>query len=190
MNFLEERILKEATVKKGNVLNVERFLNHQVDTALTEQMAAEFCRRFAGLPITKVLTLETSGIAVAYPVARLLGVPLVYARKAKSSRMSDAHIVQVESLSKKRSHVVVSKALIGAEDHVLIIDDLLSGGFTLQALISLVETAGATVEGLGIAIEKGFEEGGWRIRNLGYRLESLAVIEKLDEAGTIRFQNP
>lgn len=188
MNFLEKKILKEATVKKGNVLNVETFLNHQVDTALTEQMAAEFCRRFAQLPITKVLTLETSGIAVAYPVARLLGVPLVFARKSKSARMSDAYVVQVESLSKKKSHVVVSKSLLRSDDKVLIIDDILSAGFTLQALISLVESAGATVEGLGIAIEKGCEEGGWRIRNLGYRLESLAVIEAMEEFGAIRFQ--
>lgn len=188
MNFLEERIVKDATVKKGNLLNVETFLNHQVDTALTEQMAAEFCRRFSGLPITKVLTLETSGIAVAYPVAKLLGVPLVFARKAKSARMGDAHMAQVENLTKKKTHVVVSKSVLTAQDHVLIIDDILSGGFTLQALICLVETAGATVEGLGIAIEKGFEEGGWRIRNLGYRLESLAVVESMDETGQIRFQ--
>ena len=188
MNFLEERILKEATVKKGNVLNVEAFLNHQVDTALMEQMAEEFCRRFAGLPITKVLTLETSGIAVAYPVARLLGVPLVFARKTKTSRMSDAHMAQVENISNKKAHVVVSKSVLTAEDRVLIIDDILSAGFTLQALISLVDTAGAAVEGLGIAIEKGFEEGGWRIRNLGFRLESLAVIQSMDESGVIRFQ--
>lgn len=187
MHILEERILKDATVKAGNVLNMESFLNHQVDPELMEQLAAEFCRRFADLSITKVLTLETSGIAVAYPVARLLGVPLVYARKAKSSRMSDAYVAPVENMSKKKSHVVVSKAVLGEEDRVLIIDDILSGGFTLQALISLVEAAGATVEGLGIAVEKGFEEGGWRIRNLGYRLEALAVVKSLDTG--ICFEN-
>ncbi len=191
MNFLEERILKDGVVKPGNVLKVDSFLNHQMDIALMDQIGQEFHRRFAQLPITKVLTIEASGIAVAYPVARAFGVPLVFAKKAKSINLDgDVYVAEVESFThKKINHVIVSKKFLSADDHVLIIDDFLANGCALQGLISIVESAEATVEGLGIAIEKGFQDGGYRIRNLGYRLESLAIVEKMDDkTGSITFR--
>ena len=191
MNFLEERIVKDGVVKSGNVLKVDSFLNHQMDIQLLDDMAREFVRRFAGKPINKVLTIEASGIGVAYPVAQKLGVPLVFAKKAKSVNLDgDVYVAEVESFThKKTNRVIVSKKYLTAEDHVLIIDDFLANGCALQGLISLVESAEGTVEGLGIAIEKGFQEGGWRMRNLGYHLESLAIIESMDaETGEIIFR--
>ena len=191
MNFLEERILKDGVVKPGNVLKVDSFLNHQMDIALMDQIGQEFHRRFYQLPITKVLTIEASGIAVAYPVARAFGVPLVFAKKAKSINLDgDMYVAEVESFTHKNTNrVIVSKKFLSADDHVLIIDDFLANGCALQGLISIVESAEAKVEGLGIAIEKGFQDGGYRIRNLGYRLESLAIIEKMDDkTGSITFR--
>ena len=191
MNFLEERILKDGVVKPGDVLKVDSFLNHQMDIALLEQIGAEFVRRFAGKKITKVLTIESSGIGVAYPVARMLGVPLVFARKAKSVNLDgESHVAEVVSYThKKTNQVIVSQKYLSPEDHVLIIDDFLANGCALQGLISIVESADATVEGLGIVIEKGFQEGGYRMRNLGYQLESLAIIESMDaETGAITFR--
>jgi len=191
MNFLEQRILKDGAVKPGNVLKVDSFLNHQMDIQLLDDMAREFVRRFAGKPINKVLTIEASGIGVAYPVAQKLGVPLVFAKKAKSVNLDgDVYVAEVESFThKKTNRVIVSKKYLTAEDHVLIIDDFLANGCALQGLISLVESAEGTVEGLGIAIEKGFQEGGWRMRNLGYHLESLAIIDSMDaETGEIIFR--
>ncbi len=191
MNFLEERILKDGVVKPGNVLKVDSFLNHQMDIALMDQIGQEFHRRFSQLPITKVLTIEASGIAVAYPVARAFGVPLVFAKKAKSINLDgDMYVAEVESFTHKNTNrVIVSKKFLSADDHVLIIDDFLANGCALQGLISIVESAEAKVEGLGIAIEKGFQDGGYRIRNLGYRLESLAIIEKMDDkTGSITFR--
>ncbi len=191
MNFLEERIAKEGVVKPGNVLKVDSFLNHQMDIALLEQIGQEFHRRFADKPITKVLTIEASGIAIAYPVAKAFGVPLVFAKKAKSVNISgDVYTAEVESFTQgKTNKVIVSKQFLGENDHVLIIDDFLANGSALQGLIYIAEIAGATVEGLGIAVEKGFQEGGWRIRNLGYRLESIAIVESMDaETGKITFK--
>jgi xanthine phosphoribosyltransferase len=191
MNFLEERILKDGVVKPGNVLKVDSFLNHQMDIALMDQIGQEFHRRFSQLPITKVLTIEASGITVAYPVARAFGVPLVFAKKAKSINLDgDMYVAEVESFTHKNTNrVIVSKKFLSADDHVLIIDDFLANGCALQGLISIVESAEAKVEGLGIAIEKGFQDGGYRIRNLGYRLESLAIIEKMDDrTGSITFR--
>ena len=191
MNFLEERIVLDGIVKPGNVLKVDSFLNHQMDIGLLDQIGAEFHRRFCDRPITKVLTIEASGIAIAYPVARAFGVPLVFAKKSKSINIEgEMYVAEVESFThKNKNQVIVSKKFLSPEDHVLIIDDFLANGFALQGLISLVEAADATVEGLGIAIEKGFQEGGWRIRNLGYRLESLAIVDGMDaEAGTITFR--
>ena len=191
MNFLEERIIKDGVVKPGNVLKVDSFLNHQMDVALMDQIGEEFCRRFAGKKITKVLTIETSGIAVAYPVARILGVPLVFAKKAKSINLDgDMYVAQVESFThKKVNQVIVSRKFLNEDDHVLIIDDFLANGCALQGLVSIVDSAEATVEGLGIAIEKGFQDGGWRIRNLGYRLESLAIVDDMDDkTGAITFR--
>lgn len=191
MNFLEERIVKDGVVKPGNVLKVDTFLNHQLDINLLEQIGEEFHRRFADCPITKVLTIESSGIAIAYPVARAFGVPLVFAKKHASVNISgDVYVAEVDSFThKKTNHVIVSKSFLNENDHVLIIDDFLANGCALQGLISIVESAEATVEGLGIVIEKGFQEGGYRMRNLGYRLESLAIVEEMDaDAGTIRFR--
>ena len=182
MNFLEERIKRDGVVKPGNVLKVDSFLNHQMDIALLEQIGQEFYRRFADKPITKVLTIETSGIAIAYPVAKAFGVPLVFAKNAKSVNISgDVYTAEVESFTQgKINRVMVSKQYLTKEDRVLIIDDFLANGSALQGLIYIAEIAGATVEGLGIAIEKGFQDGGWRIRNLGYQLESLAIVESMN----------
>lgn len=182
MNFLEERILKDGVVKPGNVLKVDSFLNHQMDIALLDEIGKEFHRRFADKPITKVLTIEASGIAIAYGVAREFGVPMVFAKKSKSINIEgEMYVAEVESFTHKNvNQVMVSKKFLSPEDHVLIIDDFLANGCALQGLISIVESAGATVEGLGIAIEKGFQDGGWRIRNLGYRLESLAIVDAMD----------
>ena len=191
MNFLEQRILRDGVVKAGNVLKVDSFLNHQMDVALLKEMGQEFYRRFAHKKITKVLTIESSGIAVAYPVAEAFGVPLVFAKKAKSINIDgDVYTAEVPSFTHKvTNRVIVSKKLLGPEDHVLIIDDFLANGYALQGLISLVEAADATVEGLGIAIEKGFQDGGYRMRNLGYQLESLAIIDAMDpETGKITFR--
>ena len=191
MNFLEQRILKDGVVKPGDVLKVDSFLNHQMDVALLRQMGQEFHRRFAHKHITKVLTIESSGIAVAYPVAEAFGVPLVFAKKAKSINLDgDVYTAEVPSFTyKTNNQVIVSKKFITAEDHVLIIDDFLANGYALQGLISLVEAADATVEGLGIAIEKGFQEGGKRMRNLGYHLESLAIVESMNaETGEVVFR--
>ena len=191
MNFLEERIVKDGIVKPGNVLKVDSFLNHQMDIALMDEIGREFHRRFKDKPITKVLTIEASGIAIAYPVAREFGVPMVFAKKSKSINIEgDMYVAEVESFTHKNTNqVIVSKKFLSPEDHVLIIDDFLANGCALQGLISIVESADATVEGLGIAIEKGFQEGGWRIRNLGYQLESLAIVEAMDaETGEIQFR--
>jgi xanthine phosphoribosyltransferase len=191
MNFLEQRIIRDGIVKPGNVLKVDSFLNHQMDIALLDEIGREFRRRFADKKITKVLTIEASGIAIAYPVAREFGVPMVFAKKSKSINIDgDMYVAEVESFThKKVNQVIVSKRFLSAEDHVLIIDDFLANGCALQGLISIVESAGATVEGLGIAIEKGFQDGGYRLRNLGYQLESLAIVEAMDPiTGSITFR--
>ena len=191
MNFLEQRIMKDGIVKPGNVLKVDSFLNHQMDVALMDEMGKEFKRRFAGKTITKVLTIEASGIAIACSVAREFGVPMVFAKKSKSINIDgDMYVAEVESFThKNKNQVIVSKKFLSADDHVLIIDDFLANGCALQGLISITEAAGATVEGLGIAIEKGFQIGGRVIRNLGYHLESLAIVESMDaDTGTITFR--
>lgn len=192
MRILEERIQKDGNVKAGNVLKVDSFLNHQMDIELIEQIGAEFHRRFADKPITKVLTIESSGIAIAYPVARAFGVPMVFAKKGKHINLDgDVYSAEVESYTNKQvNNIVVAKKFLQPEDHVLIIDDFLANGFALQGLISLVEAAEATVEGLGIVIEKGYQEGGHRMRNLGYQLESLAIVESMNaETGEIVFRH-
>ncbi len=191
MNFLEERIAKDGIVKPGSVLKVDSFLNHQMDISLMDQIGREFKRRFGDKPITKVLTIETSGIAIAYPVAREFGVPMVFAKKANSVNLDgDMYVAEVASFTRKSvNKVIVSKKFLTSDDHVLIIDDFLANGCALQGLISIVEDAEATVEGCGIAIEKGFQDGGDRIRNLGYRVESIAIVDAMDaETGTITFR--
>ncbi|MBR4289867.1 MAG: xanthine phosphoribosyltransferase [Oscillospiraceae bacterium] len=191
MNFLEERILRDGVVKPGNVLKVDAFLNHQIDVALLDEIGREFKRRFSGAQITKVLTIESSGIAIACAVAREFGVPVVFAKKAKTVNLDgEMYVAEVESFThKKTNQVIVAKKFLNENDCVLIVDDFLANGCALQGLISLVDAAGAEVVGCGIVIEKGFQEGGYRIRNLGFRLESLAIIEEMDaENGTIKFR--
>lgn len=191
MNFLEERILKDGTVKEGNVLKVDNFLNHQMDPALLDRIGEEFHERFKNKPITKILTIEASGIAIAYAVARCFGVPMVFAKKAKSINIDgDMYTAEVESFThKNKNQVIVSKKFLTSDDKVLIIDDFLANGCALQGLISITEAAGATVEGIGIVIEKGFQYGGRSIRNLGYQLESLAIVESMDAGtGTVVFR--
>ncbi len=182
MNFLEERIVKDGIIKEGNVLKVDSFLNHQMDVILLDEIGKEFHRRFYNKKITKILTIEASGIAIAYAVARCFGVPMVFAKKAKSINIDgDVYKAEVESFThKNKNQVIVSKRFLSSDDHVLIIDDFLANGCALQGLISISESAGATVEGIGIAIEKGFQFGGKTIRNLGYDLQSLAIVESMD----------
>ena len=191
MNFLEERILRDGTVKPGHVLKVDTFLNHQIDVALLDEIAWELKRRFGEERITKVLTIESSGIAIACAVAREYGVPVVFAKKSVSVNMDgETYVAEVESYThKKTNKVIVAKKLLSEDDRVLIVDDFLANGCALQGLISIVDSAGAEVVGCGIVIEKGFQEGGYRIRNLGFRLESLAIIDSMDdETGEIVFR--
>ena len=192
MNFLEERILKDGIVKEGNVLKVDSFLNHQMDVALLDEIGKEFHRRFADLKITKVLTIEASGIAIAYSVARCFGVPMVFAKKAKSINIDgEMYTTQVESFTHKNvNQIIVSKKFLSSDDRILIVDDFLANGCALQGLISIADAAGATVEGIGIVIEKGFQFGGRSIRNLGYRLESLAIVDAMDaKSGEVVFRD-
>lgn len=191
MNFLEERIIKDGVVKAGNVLKVDSFLNHQMDISLMEEIGREFKRRFADKKVTKVITIEASGIGIAAFVAKEFGVPMVFAKKSKSINIDgDMFVAEVESFThKNKNQVIVSKRFLHEDDHVLIIDDFLANGCALQGLISIAESAGATVEGCGIVIEKGFQFGGRAIRNMGYHLESLAIVDAMDcETGEITFR--
>ena len=191
MNFLEERILKDGIVKEGNVLKVDSFLNHQMDIELFDQMGAEFKKRFEGKPINKILTIEASGIGIACVVAQHFHVPVVFAKKSKSINLEgEMYVAQVETFTHKcQNNVIVAQKFLNPEDHVLIIDDFLANGCALQGLIQIVQSAGATVEGIGIAIEKGFQSGGRIIRNLGFQLESLAIVESMDaETGNVVFR--
>ena len=182
MNFLEERILRDGIVKEGNVLKVDSFLNHQMDISLFEQMGEEFKKRFAGKEINKIVTIEASGIGIACVVAKYFNVPVVFAKKSKSINIEgDMYVAEVESFTHKcKNQVIVSKKFLSQEDKVLIIDDFLANGCALQGLISIITEAGASVEGIGIAIEKGFQMGGKLIRNLGYQLESLAIVDSMN----------
>ena len=190
MKALEERIRKDGIIREGNVLKVDSFINHQMDIGLFEEMAKEWKRLFAGKPINKVLTIEASGIGIAAIVAREFGVPVVFAKKSKSINLdNDNYTTKIQSFTHGRVYdVIVSKKFLGPEDHVLIIDDFLANGCALMGLLELVESAGATVEGIGIAIEKGFQQGGTLIRAKGVQLESLAIIESMDESGKIVFR--
>ena len=191
MNFLEERIVKDGIVKEGNVLKVDSFLNHQMDIELFDQMGAEFKKRFADRPINKILTIEASGIGIACVVAQHFGVPVVFAKKTKSINIEgEMYTAEVESFTHKcKNQVIVAKKFLSEDDYVLIIDDFLANGCALQGLIQIVKAAGGTVEGIGIAIEKGFQSGGTVIRNLGYRLESLAIVDGMDAStGEITFR--
>lgn len=191
MNFLEERIQKDGIVKEGNVLKVDSFLNHQMDIELFKEMGKEWKKRFEGIHINKILTIEASGIGIACMAAQYFHVPVVFAKKSKSINIEgDVYIAEVESFTHKtKNQVIVSKKFLGADDHVLIIDDFLANGCALQGLISIVSQAGGTVEGIGIAVEKGFQQGGRMMRNLGYRIESLAIVDSMDAStGEIVFR--
>ena len=191
MKLLKDRILKDGVVKPGNILKVDSFLNHQMDIAFINELGKEFQRRFADAPITKILTIEASGIGIACLVAQYFHVPVVFAKKAQSLNLDgEMFTSKVESFTHKKVYdVILSKKFLGPEDHVLLIDDFLANGCALQGLISIVDQAGGTVEGIGIAIEKGFQPGGAKIREMGYPLESLAIVESMDDAtGTVVFR--
>ena len=191
MNFLEERIVKDGKVKPNNVLKVDSFLNHQMDISLMEEIGREFHRRFAGKRVTKVLTIEASGIGIACFVAKEFGVPMVFAKKSQSINLDyDNYVTKIQSfIHKKVYDVIVSKKYLSPEDHVLVIDDFMANGCAMLGLLELVKNAGATVEGIGIAIEKGYQRGGDMIRDMGYQVESLAIIESMDcETGDIVFR--
>ena len=191
MNFLEERILKDGIIKEGNVLKVDSFLNHQMDIDLFNEIGREFMKRFEGKEINKILTIEASGIGIACIAAQHFHVPVVFAKKSQSINLEGEMLVaEVESFTHKcKNNVIVAKKFLNPEDKVLIIDDFLANGCALQGLIQIVQSAGASVEGIGIVIEKGFQSGGRIIRNLGFQLESLAIIEKMDvEDGSVVFR--
>ena len=191
MKLLEERIRKDGTVKAGNVLKVDSFLNHQMDIDLFNEMGKEWARLFADRKITKILTVEASGIGIACVAAQHFHVPVVFAKKTQSINLEGEMLVaEVESFTHKcKNNVIVAKKFLNPEDKVLIIDDFLANGCALQGLIQIVQSAGASVEGIGIVIEKGFQSGGRIIRNLGFQLESLAIIEKMDvEDGSVVFR--
>ncbi len=193
MKLLEDKIRKDGVVKEGGVLKVDSFLNHQMDIPLFDEMGKEWKRLFADAPVNKILTIEASGIGVACIAARHFGVPVVFAKKARSVNIDgEVYSTKIESFTHKRVYdVIVSKKFLGPEDHVLIIDDFLANGKALEGLIRIVESAGAALEGIGIAIEKGFQPGGELIRGKGVRVESLAVIESMDvETGVIFRRQP
>lgn len=191
MNFLEERIIKDGIIKEGNVLKVDSFLNHQMDIDLFNEIGKEFKRRFEGKNINKILTIEASGIGIACIVAQYFHAPVVFAKKTQNINLEgEMYVAEVESFTHKcKNQVIVAQKFLNEDDHVLILDDFLANGCALQGLIQIVQSSGATIEGIGITIEKGFQAGGRIIRNLGYQLESLAIVESMDcEKGTITFR--
>ena len=192
MQLLEERIRRDGIVKPGNVLKVDSFLNHQMDVELFNEMGKEFRRLFPSEKINKILTIEASGIGIACIAAQYFHVPVVFAKKSQSINLDgDQYTTKVESFTHKRVYdVIVAKKFLAKEDHVLIIDDFLANGCAVAGLIDLVMSAGATVEGVGIAVEKGFQEGGKLLRNKGVRVESLAIVESMDaKTGEIVFRS-
>ena len=192
MKLLEERIRKDGTVKAGNVLKVDSFLNHQMDIDLFNEMGKEWARLFADRKITKILTVEASGIGIACVAAQHFHVPVVFAKKSQSVNIDgEVYSTKIESFTHKRVYdVIVSKKFLHPEDHILIIDDFLANGCALEGLIDIVNKAGASVEGVGIAVEKGFQKGGELIRSKGIRVESLALVESMDDkTGEITFRS-
>ena len=192
MELLKERIRKDGVIKEGNVLKVDNFLNHQMDIGLFNEIGREFKRRFADERIDKILTIEASGIGIAAIAAQYFGVPVVFAKKAQSINLDGTMLsAPVESFTHKRRYeVIVASRFLRPGENILIIDDFLANGCALQGLISIVAQAGGTVEGIGIAVEKGFQSGGRMIRNLGYQLESLAIVESMDAAtGNVKFRD-
>ena len=191
MKLLEDRIRKDGVIREGNVLKVDSFLNHQMDIELFKEIGREFKRRFADVEINKILTIEASGIGIACVAAEYFGVPVVFAKKNKTKNIAgDVYTTRVESYTHGRVFdIIVSKQFLGKGDKVLLIDDFLANGKALEGLAELVHEAGAEVAGAGIVIEKGFQRGGDAIRAKGIRLESLAIVESMDEkTGTIVFR--
>lgn len=191
MKILEDRIRKDGVVKPGNVLKVDSLLNHRMDVGLFREMGKEWKRLFADCPINKILTIEASGIGIACIVAEQFDVPVVFAKKSQSINLDgEMYSTKIESFTHKKTYdVIVSKKFLSADDHVLVIDDFLANGCAINGLIELIDEAGATLEGVGIAIEKGFQQGGKVIRDKGIRLESLAIVESMnDETGEIVFR--
>lgn len=191
MNFLEEKIIQDGKINPGNILKVDNFLNHQIDIDIMRQIAYEFKRRFKGKHVNKVLTIEASGIAIATMLADLYDVPVVFAKKGETANCTDdKYMAQAYSFThKKMNNVFVSRPYLSANDQVLIVDDFLAEGEAASALIDIVRQAGGTVSGIGIAIEKGLQNGGKRLRDAGYQVESIAIIEDMDyEKQTIRFR--
>lgn len=192
MNLLEERILKDGIAKEGNVLKVDSFLNHQMDIKLFNWIGEEFSRRFAGKDINKILTIEASGIGIAAIVSQHFNyAPVVFAKKSKSINLDgDIYNSVVQSFTHGTlNHVYVSKKFLSPEDHVLIIDDFLANGCAMQGMLEIIKESGAHLEGIGIAIEKAFQKGGKMLRDSGYPLESLAIIEEMDAEGKITFRD-
>ncbi len=183
MELLKQRILRDGSVKPGNVLKVDSFLNHQMDIGLINEIGKEFKRLFSDIPVTKILTIEASGIGIACITAQYFNVPVVFAKKAQSINLDgDMYTTKVESFTHKRVYdVIISRKYLNPDDHVLLIDDFLANGASLLGLIDIVKKSGATLEGAGIVIEKGFQPGGRIIRDMGVRLESLAIIESMSE---------
>lgn len=192
MKLLEERIRRDGVVKPGNILKVDSFLNHQMDIDLFNEMGREWARLFEGCPVNKILTVEASGIGIACVAAQHFHAPVVFAKKAKSLNIDgEVYSTKIESFTHKRVYdVIVSRKFLGPEDHVLIIDDFLANGCALEGLLDIAQKAGAHVEGIGIAVEKGFQDGGERIRAKGVRVESLAIVESMDDrTGEITFRS-
>lgn len=193
MQLLKDRIVKDGTVKPGNVLKVDSFLNHQIDVELLEEIGKEFARLFEGVKCTKILTIEASGIAVACVASRYFNnVPVVFAKKSQSINLEgDSYVTKIESFTHKRVYdVIVSKKYLSSGDHVIIIDDFLANGCALMGLADIVKSAGASIEGIGIVIEKGFQNGGQIIRDMGIPLHSLAIVESMDDkTGTVTFRD-
>lgn len=190
MNCLEERILKDGIVKEGNVLKVDSFLNHCMDIDLFNEMGKEFKRRFEGCGVNKILTVESSGIGIACIVAQYFKVPVVFAKKNKTKNIAgDVFTRQVQSFTHGRVYdIMVSKKYLGPEDNVLIIDDFLANGCALLGLAGIVEDSGAKIAGAGIAVEKGFQQGGALVREKGIRVESLAIIDYMTDDGKVFFK--
>ena len=192
MKLLEEKIVNDGVIKSGNVLKVDSFLNHQIDVPFVAELGKELKRLFADRNITKILTIEASGIGIACVAAMYFGVPVVFAKKSSGSNMDkDVYFTQIYSYThSKPNDVVVSKRFLSKNDHVLIIDDFLANGCALEGLIDIVRQSGGTVEGVGVAVEKGFQGGGDKLRKAGYNLHSLAIIDKMDaKTNTVVFRH-
>ena len=190
MKLLQERIVKDGQIEAGNILKVDSFLNHQIDVSLLEELGKEFHRQFAGQTVNKILTIEASGIAIACIAARYFQVPVVFAKKTRSLNIAgDVYTAKVESFTHKNTNdIIVSKKFLSPGDRILIVDDFLANGKAILGLAKLIEQAGATLVGAGVVIEKGFQDGGKRIREAGIDLHSLAIVEEMDAEHGIRFR--